>query len=64
MKSNLNEKEPNWGDSGTEYQLWTFKADFSATSIENSSLNERLFALQRQYLKVRNVLELLKFPPQ
>ena len=59
MRRNLTEEIQ---ELNTNFEL--LKSDFSAASIENSSLNERLFALQRQYLKVRTVLELLKFPPQ
>ena len=50
MKSNLNEKVSNLTEEdkklNTYFQL--LKSDFSATSIENNSLNERLIALEKQ----------------
>ena len=50
MKSNLNEKVSNLTEEvqklNTNFEL--LKYDFSATRIENSSLNERLIGLQRQ----------------
>ena len=47
MRRNLTEEIQKLN---TNFEL--LKSDFSATSIENSSLNERLFALQRQCLEV------------
>ena len=50
MKSNLNEKVSNLTEEvkklNTHFEL--LKSDFSATSIENSSLDERLIALEKQ----------------
>ena len=50
MKSNLNEKVSNLIEEvqklNTNFEL--LKYDFSATRIENNSLNERLTGLQRQ----------------
>ena len=50
MKSNLNEKVSNLTEEvqklNTNFEL--LKSDFSATRIENNSLNERLIALERQ----------------
>ena len=50
MKSNLNEKVSNLTEEvqklNTNFEL--LKSDFSATRIENNSLNEILFALERQ----------------
>ena len=50
MKSNLNEKVSNLIEEvqklNTNFEL--LKYDFSATRIENNSLNERLIGLQRQ----------------
>ena len=48
MKSNLNEKvsDLNTKKLNTNFEL--LKSDFSATRIENNSLNERLIALERQ----------------
>ena len=50
MKSNLNEKVRNLTEEvqklNTNFEL--LKYDFSATRIENNSLNERLIGLQRQ----------------
>ena len=50
MKSNLNEKVSNLTEEdkklNTYFQL--LKSDFSATSIENNSLDERLIALEKQ----------------
>ena len=50
MKSNLNEKVSNLTEEvknmNTNFEL--VKSDFSATRIENNSLNERLIALERQ----------------
>ena len=50
MKSNLNEKVSNLTEEvkklNTHFEL--LKSDFSATSIENNSLNERLIALEKQ----------------
>ena len=47
MKSNLNEKVSNLTEEvqklNTNFEL--LKSDFSATRIENNSLNERLIAL-------------------
>ena len=50
MKSNLNEKVSNLTEEvqklNTNFEL--LKSDFSATMIQNNSLNERLIALERQ----------------
>ena len=50
MESNLNEKVSNLTEEAqklnTNFEL--LKYDFSATRIENNSLNERLIGLQRQ----------------
>ena len=50
MKSNLNEKFSNLTEEvqklNTNFEL--LKSDFSATTIENNSLNKRLTALERQ----------------
>ena len=50
MKSNLNEEVSNLTEEvqklNTNFEL--LKSDFSATRIENNSLNERLIALERQ----------------
>ena len=50
MKSNLNEKVSNLTEDvqklNTNFEL--LKSDFSATRIENNSLNERLIPLERQ----------------
>ena len=50
MKSNLNEKVSNLTEEvqklNTNFEL--LKSDFSATRIENNSLNERLIALETQ----------------
>ena len=50
MKSNLNEKVSNLTEEvkklNTHFEL--LKSDFSATSIENNSLDERLIALEKQ----------------
>ena len=50
MKNNLNEKVSNLTEEvqklNTNFEL--LKSDFSATRIENNSLNERLIALERQ----------------
>ena len=50
MKSNLNEKVSNLTEEvqklNTNFEL--LKSDFSATRIENISLNERLIAFERQ----------------
>ena len=69
MKSNLNEKFSNLTEGvqklNTNFEL--LKSDFSATTIENNSLNERLTALERQcwanaqYLR-RECLEITGIP--
>ena len=50
MKSNLNEEGSNLTEEvqklNTNFEL--LKSDFSATRIENNSLNERLIALEKQ----------------
>ena len=50
MKSNLNETVSNLTkevqELNTNFEL--LKSDFSATRIENNSLNERLITLERQ----------------
>ena len=50
MKSNLNEEVSNLTEEvqklNTNFEL--LKSDFSATRIENNSLNERLIALEKQ----------------
>ena len=50
MKSNLNEKVSNLTEEvkklNTHFEL--LKSDFSATSIENNSLDERIIALEKQ----------------
>ena len=50
MKSNLNEKVSNLTEKVQKLNtnLELLKSDFSATRIENNSLNERLIALERQ----------------
>ena len=49
MKSNLNEEVSNLTEEvqklNTNFEL--LKSDFSATRIENNSLNERLIALEK-----------------
>ena len=50
MKSSLNEKVGNLTEEVQKLNtnLELLKSDFSATRTENSSLNERLIALERQ----------------
>ena len=69
MKSNVNEKVSNLNAEvlklNTNFEL--LKPDFSATRIENNSLNERLIALERhcwanaQYSR-REYLEIIDIP--
>ena len=69
MKSNLNEKVSNLTEEvqklNTNFEL--LKSDFSATRIENNSLNERLIALERQcwanaWYSKRECLEITGIP--
>ena len=69
MKSNLNEKVSNLNAEvlklNTNFEL--LKPDFSATRIENNSLNERLIALERQcwanaQYSRREYLEIIDIP--
>ena len=69
MKSNLNEKVSNLTEEvqklNTNFEL--LKSDFSATRIENISLNERLIALERQcwanvQYSIRECLEITGIP--